>query len=243
MRYETLLLDFHGTFTSNRGRLAHSLNGAYQETLGRKIPKVDFQAILDRDEGISVSNALKSHLNGNLSDDKKSQLVDAYHAIANEIYVPKYRFLIRQLHAMGVLCAVVTNGNEQIVRDTLAKWGIDQYILEVYGKGRGSLLEGVPKKPSTDVIEFVIKDLRSRGLPVRREAILMVGDYQDDIGAGNNAGIHTAFLVTGPNQLPEYYQVRPTYALLDTSVGQVRSAWLQGENVYTMRDLPKIVAG
>lgn len=243
MRYETLLLDFHGTFTNQKARLAHALNEAYQYTYGRNISQREWRGVLDRPEGTSVLDFLNQSINGHLPADLKDGLLATYKKANDRIYVPKYRFLLRELGELGITCAIVTNGQEKDVRSLLEKWGLADCVVDVYGRGAGALLKNVRRKPSAQVIDLVIEDLRSRGLPVKRDRTLMVGDYKDDIGAGNNAGVHTAFLVTGPNQLPEYYEVRPTYALIDTESKELASAWLQRENAYTMRDLPKIVSG
>lgn len=243
LAYDTALLDFHGTFTSNRGRLAHALNTAYVEIAGRQITRDEFRAVLDRPMDVPVGTFLDNHINGQMAPGDKENLINIYLKQADRSYVPKHRWIIRRMAEMGVTCAIVTNGNEQIVRDTITKWGLDSCVVDVYGRGPNSLLHGIPKKPSPEVIEFVIEDLRRRGHNTKRHRTLMLGDYTDDIGAGNSAGVHTAFVVTGPNQRPEYYSAKPTYSLLDSPSMEPFSEWLKRENTYPLRSLPALVAG
>lgn len=270
LRYDVAFLDFHGTFTSNRGRLAHALNYAHKRVVGTHIPKAVFRSVFERGEGVPATDAIRLSLNGTLSDEGKDRLAKIYHNATQSLYVPKHIHLIAKIRELGARCVIVTNGKEQVVRDALASWTVgrerlvggekvfDHYrrtvrdrvpvlslIEEVYGRGKDSLLgpASVKKKPSPDVIDFVLDDLRKRGLSVRRDRTLMVGDYQDDIGAGNSAGLHTAFMITGPNQKPEYYDLRPTYTLLDSPHLENRSEWLARESVFFMRDLPDIIAG
>lgn len=245
LQYETVFLDFHGTFTNNRGRLAHALDYTYRQYFGRHIRREEFLDILNRPEGTSLSDFLNSSINGHLDVEDKNLLIQTYHEWAERLYIPKHRYIIKQLYDIGATCVVITNGQQDVVENTLGRWELLDCLQGVYGRGSDTALgkNSIPKKPSVEVIDFVISDLRKRDIDIRRERTLMVGDYKDDIGAGNNAGLHTAFLITGPNQLPEYYDVRPTYALLDTSDIKSNSPWLQSETTYLFRDLPKIVTG
>lgn len=251
LKYDTVLLDFHGTFTSNKGRLAHALNGAYRTHMGRSITRGEFLLVLNRplEEGkesrISVKDALDRMINGALSTEDKHSLIKSYLGFEDHIYIPKHTYILRAIYELGATCVVVTNGPEHTVRGVLDQWGLTQYVAGVYGRGPKGILPaaGIPKKPSPEVLDFVIDDLRGKGHLIKRPKTLMVGDHQVDIGAGNSVGIHTAFMVTGPNQLPEYYQARPTYALLDQSSLEPSSPWLNRENVHLFRDLPKIIKG
>lgn len=243
LMYEAVFLDFHGTFTSNIARLGYSLNLAYETFARRKITKDEFQTVFNRKEGLDVEDALRAMIDGSMPIETRESLVHHYHKLTDQIYKPKYRHIIRKIDALGAKCIVVTNGKEQVVAQMLDKWNLTPHIAGVYGKGTGGKLAGVHKKPSPDVIDFVINDLRKLGIKTPRNKMLMVGDWQGDIGAGNSAGLHTAFLITGPNQLPEYYQMRPTYALLDRPTLQPNSPWLQLEGAFLFRDLPKIVSG
>lgn len=243
MRYETLLFDFHGTLTSNRGRLAVALNAAFKEIAGTKITKADFQRVLNREEGATVAETIHQMLADRLEEAKRKALVEKYLRHNDRVYVPKYRHVIKQLSEIGVQCAIVTNGVEGVVRQALGDWGILNNMVGVYGTGQGSFFEGKPKKPSSTVIEAVIENLRNNGHTVRRDRTLMIGDYVHDIAAGNNAGIHTALLLTGPNQDPSSYNVRPTHILLDYMHSQPTSEWIQREGGYSMRDLPALALG
>ncbi len=243
LRYDTVLWDFHGTFTSQKGRLAHAINEAYREVLGKTLDKDTFLTVLNRPQNVSVQDALANKLNGDLSNEKKAELLQVYREKSDTLYVPKHRHLIRALHEMGVRMAIVTNGNEAQVTQSIESWDLLKELIAIYGKGVGSKLQHMPRKPSGNVIEFVLEDLRRQGHPVRRDNTLMIGDYKDDIGAGNNAGVHTAFIVTGPNQCPTDYPMRPTYALLDTPHISPVSPWYNEGNTFHMRDLPKIIKG
>lgn len=243
LMYETVLLDFHGTFTSNKGRLAHALNAAYKEVLGRKVSREEFQTIFNRAEDQHIKDALNTMINGDIPLGVKQRFMETFKNTVDETYIPKHRPLLSTLYSIGANCIIVTNGKEEIVMDLLNKWGVRKYLSEIYGKGTGGKLDKIPRKPHPIVLDFVIDDLRRQGIRVSRDKTLMVGDYEDDIAAGNNCGIHTAFLVTGPNQRPEYYPVRPTYALLDSPNLNIASEWLKNENVYLFRDLPRIVSG
>ena len=270
LRYDVAFLDFHGTFTSNRGRLVHALNIAFRRVLGIRVPESVFKDVFDRPEGITATEAMKQSLNGSLSLENKEKITKVYRDATESLYIPKHAHLIARIAELGARCVIVTNGQEKVVRDALAGWTVGRQkkvagelvfdsrghqvrerlsvlslIDEVYGRGHNSILggAGVKKKPSPEVIDFVLDDLRRKGLPVRRDRTLMVGDYQDDIGAGNSAGLHTAFMITGPNQKPEYYELRPTYTLLDSPHLENRSEWLARESVFFMKDLPDIISG
>lgn len=246
LRYDTLLLDFHGTFTCHRGRVAHALNNAFREVMGRNITKAEFLTVFNRDVDTSIPQVLGNIINGALSEEDEKRLITTYRVRETEVYIPKHKYLIPQLHNLGAKCVMVSNGEEEVVAENVRKWGLLDSIDEIYGRGSGTVLAKymIPKKPSPKTLDFIIEHLRNKGYSIRREKALILGDHTHDIGAGNSVGIHTAFLVTGPNQMPEYYDMRPTYALLDLpTITPSASEWLKRENVYSIRDLPKIVSG
>lgn len=252
LRYETTLVDFHQTFTSPIGRLAHALSKAWIKVFERQITREEYLAVFDRplrpgtNKRITVQEQLDLMGNGSLDPDQREQLKKIYKQHEDSIYIPKHTYLFSELHRLGAVVVVVTNGSEKVVREILREWKLIDYVVEVYGRGEGSILarNGIPSKPSPEVSDFVLFDLRRKGYPVHRHRTLMVGDYKDDIGAGNSAGINTAFVLTGPNQLPEDYEHRPTMVLLDhPSLQKPVSAWIREERAYLMRQLPDIVAG
>lgn len=261
--YDTALLDFHGTFTNNKGRTAHALNAAFQQVTGCPVSKETFIAVINRPlrpkpdnpkvmERIPVADFLRDYMNGALLPEDKERLIKTYARYDKACYIPKYRWMIRQLHDQGLTLAIITNGDEDVVTEEIKSWGVyacfeDEFSpqegLLIYGRGKEGKLIHQPKKPRPEPIEHVLEELKRRGHSARRHRALFLGDHVHDIISGNKIGIHTAFIVTGPNQRPEDYEARPTFALLDNPSLQPNSPWLQREQVYLMRDLPKIVAG
>lgn len=245
LKYTTILWDFHGVFTNNKAREAHAANLAFLEALKRPIKKEEYLELSQRPEGVTGTESLKNIMTNLCSPDELSDALRVFKIKRDELYIPKHIYMIRKIKELGAKCAVVTNGQEKVVKQILHGWGVLADLEEVYGRGTGSSLvkSGVPEKPSPEVIDYVVGDLRKKGISVRRDKTLMLGDYKDDVGASNSSGVHSAFLVTGPNQKPEYYSFRPTYSLIDRHTLEPYSDWFKIENTHSFYDLPKIVKG
>lgn len=231
MRYTTVLLDFHNTLTNNRARLATSLNEGYRAVVGHNVPAQVVRDALTRDKGETLDEFLRTR--SGIPPHRVDVFLRVQSEMMNNIYVPQYSFVIRRLSELGVAVAIVTNSESKLVRQQVQRWGWDKYLAEVFSGGEGGNLKDIARKPYPDRIYFAMQTLGKMGYRVSRENTLMVGDHPVDIEAASSAGVDSAYLITGTEQLASENlpHTQPTYILHE--VHGVRKS-------PNLRDLPTI---
>jgi phosphoglycolate phosphatase len=144
-----------------------------------------------------------------------------YNAIYNKIHqtiappLPGAHALLELIHKMGILTAVISNKEHDLLQDTLRQIGWSHYFHTFYGASPNK-----PFKPDPCVIDEIIKDLPH---PVSKEHIFFVGDaLSSDISCALQANVTPIWMsqysvdeVTFSNAGPNILKVENCLALID----------------------------
>lgn len=144
-----------------------------------------------------------------------------YNAIYNIIHqdiappLPGAHALLELIKRMGILTAVISNKEHDLLQDTLRKIGWNNYFHTFYGAAQGK-----PYKPDPRVIDEIVKDLPRS---ISKEHIFFVGDaLSTDISCALQANIIPIWLsqysvdeVIFSNDGPKILKVENCLALID----------------------------
>lgn len=243
LRYNTVLFDFHGVFTSNRGRTGRALVRAASEvglSDNRTIREL-LAGLLSRPMDVDS----KSHIIDNAPQEVGARLADAFLRIKDGVYVPQFSYMVDSVAALGARIGIVSNGRQEAIEPCVQQWGWSGRLVGLYARGpEGSLTEATMRKPSAQPLEYALADMQSRGMwSGDKKRVLFVGDHEKDLLAGAAAGVDTAIIMSGHDQCVVSGEVKP-YTILTThnvSIDHAASRW--GDiPVRSMRDLPQVVA-
>lgn len=95
---------------------------------------------------------------------------------------------LKAFHEAGIKLAVVSNKPDQFVQPLMEYMGLKPYIDLALGGGK------LAHKPDPEPLNYVLQHFK-----VKPEQALMVGDSNNDIRAGKNAGVPTVALTYGYN--------------------------------------------
>ncbi|HIV55904.1 MAG TPA: HAD-IIIA family hydrolase [Candidatus Anaerobiospirillum stercoravium] len=95
---------------------------------------------------------------------------------------------LKAFHEAGIKLAVVSNKPDQFVQPLMEYMGLKPYIDLALGGGK------LAHKPDPEPLNYVLTHFK-----VKPEQALMVGDSNNDIRAGKNAGVPTVALTYGYN--------------------------------------------
>ena len=144
-----------------------------------------------------------------------------YNAIYNEIHqdiappLPGAHALLELIQEMGILTAVISNKEHDLLHDTLGKIGWNTYFNAIYGAAQDK-----PYKPDPRVIDEIVKDLPH---PVSKERIFFVGDaLSTDIACALQSSVTPIWMsqysvdeVVFSNDGPKILKVENCLALAD----------------------------
>ena len=242
LKYQTVLFDFHGVFTSNVGRTTHALVNAMNDLgiIDRSRQRELLSGLLSR----SLDIPARQYITEN-APSHATELQEGYAQQNEMIYVPQYSWLIQVISRMGANVAIVSNGRHKDIAPQIENWGLSGYVNQIYARGENGQLSGKdhPRKPSPDPIETALADMKEKGFRVNMEKVLFVGDHEVDVVAAREAGIFAAQIVSGPEQLnvikhnPDYY-LTLHHLRIDKEINKHN-----GIPIIPMRELPDIVAG
>lgn len=101
------------------------------------------------------------------------------------------RETLRIIGDQGIVRTLLTSRNRQNIDDIFSKLDLHREIdiIQTY-------TESSYKKPDARVFEYTLERLEQKG--ISRDECIFVGDTDQDIQAGLNAGIETLVVLTGP---------------------------------------------
>jgi 2-phosphoglycolate phosphatase len=126
--------------------------------------------------------------------------VIAENCFQTQLY-PGIRDCCRRFAAQGVILAVVSNKNETVMRQLMARLGmVDDFALALGG-------ESLPtRKPDGGPIEFAMAELG-----IDRQRCVMTGDTAIDIAAARNAGVKACGVSWGLATTAELESTSPDF--------------------------------
>ena len=208
--FEAIIFDYDGTLFDTQPAIVHCIRRTFVQS-GRPMPPLD--AILHTvRSGVTLQDTF-SILDAGLRDDPAA--VQEHVGIYRAIYlVERARLLrpfsgveaaLRQIHAAGVKCLVVSNKGMVAIRRSLDETGLSAFIDLVMGDE-----PGLPTKPDPALITHHILP---RYPLLHRERILMVGDTEMDIQFAKAGGISCCWASYGYGETERCRALAPDYEI------------------------------
>jgi phosphoglycolate phosphatase len=186
MLIEGILFDLDGTLIDSKRDLArsihdlqraHGLRLSSEDAIGRFIGD-GVEKLVERATGIHAPRALSQAV-------KEYKAYYRRHALEHTRPYPGVKSALR--HFRKKKMAVVTNKPAGISKHIIKRLGIQRFFGAVIG---GDSVRR--KKPAPDALRLAMKRLRLRN----PQAVLMVGDSEQDVRAGRSAKVRTCGVIS-----------------------------------------------
>ena len=178
--YKAIIFDLDGTLTDTLRDLYDSVNYALR--------KMGFPERTMDEVRNFVGNGIHRLIERAVPKDTSEEVLEMCFAHFREHYVvhcqdhtclyPGIDTLLKELHERGIKLAIVSNKLQAGVDELYATYFQNTVNIAIGEQ------EGLRRKPSPDMIEFVLKKLG-----INKEEALYVGDSEVDIATANNAGL------------------------------------------------------
>ena len=178
--YKAIIFDLDGTLTDTLRDLYDSVNYALR--------KMGFPERTMDEVRNFVGNGIHRLIERAVPKDTSEEVLEMCFANFREHYVVHCQdhtclylgidTLLKELHERGIKLAIVSNKLQAGVDELYATYFQDTVNIAIGEQ------EGLRRKPSPDMIEFVLKKLG-----INKEEALYVGDSEVDIATANNAGL------------------------------------------------------
>lgn len=219
LKYDLLILDFHGTMTDHQLRTIRSYHHAGHEALGTHLGKEFYQKALTRpshnsSEPVTNKEFIESEFSELFGDLRVKDFFERFNKYMNTTYIPIPGMpqVIKEITRKGINISILTNGsNREVIEQALQRWNLEELSKNLYN----SHTTGV-KKPNVRAVEHILEDYEKQGITISPKQALMVGDYIDDIRTAADFGIDSALIVKS-NGTESFYlrPPKPTYIITD----------------------------
>ncbi|HTV35709.1 MAG TPA: HAD family hydrolase, partial [Xanthobacteraceae bacterium] len=207
--FELIIFDYDGTLSDTRLAIAHCLERALMSH-SRSLPGERLMPAVN--SGLPLRDTLLL-LDPALHDDRGvlEEIVTTYRAVYRDegeplIQVfPGAREALKELHASGIECVVVSNKGFDAVVRSLDRHGMTPFLTRVFAER-----PGFPVKPDPELLN---DHILQRALPVPRERTLMVGDTEIDIAFAKRAGIASCWAAYGFGDRESCLALSPTHVI------------------------------
>jgi phosphoglycolate phosphatase len=221
--FDLLIFDFDGTLCDTRLAIAHSLERALAR-FHRPIPPLEMTASVVS-KGLSLAETivlLDPALQGKI--DTVAELVDAYRAFYRDegepliTMVPGANIALRDMHARGAKCIVVSNKGTEAIYRSLDRFELTPFIDLVFGEE-----PRIPFKPDP----ALLADRIAPKFPqIAKARMLMIGDTEVDIRFAHAGGIACCWAAYGFGNREHCAVHSPEYVIesIDELMGIVSSS-------------------
>jgi len=220
--FAVIVFDYDGTLCDTRPAIVHCIERAFTAS-GR--PAVSSAAIINAVEnGLTLQETFVL-LDARLRADRSAlnDLVVSYRRLYGDESAPLLKLYdgvpdtLRQLHAGGSKCVVVSNKGVAAIRQSLDDNKLGAFIEAVFGDQ-----PGLPHKPDPALLsDYVLP----RYADVEKSQLLMVGDTEVDIVFAKKAGIASCWASYGYGEAERCRALAPNY------------------RIASIRALPEVVGG
>ena len=193
-RFDLLIFDFDGTLCDTRVAIGHCLERALAEH-GRSIPPPGQTASIVS-KGLSLPETIILLDPGlRAQSGAVTETVSTYRSFyrsegdAFVTMVPGANIALRDIHAQGVKCIVVSNKGVDAIHQSLERFELSPFIDLVFGEE-----PGVPFKPDPALLTDRIAPKFSQ---IIKQRMLMVGDTEADIQFAHAGGIACCWATYG----------------------------------------------
>jgi phosphoglycolate phosphatase len=208
--FEAIIFDYDGTLFDTQPAIVHCIRRTFAQS-GRPIPLLETILPTVR-SGLTLQDTF-SILDAGLRSDGGAleEHVEIYRAIylveSARLVRPfsGVEAVLRQIHAAGVKCLVISNKGVVAIRRSLDQAGLSAFIDLIMGDE-----PGLPTKPDPALITHHILP---RYPLLRRERLLMVGDTEMDIRFAKAGGISCCWAAYGYGETERCRALAPEYEI------------------------------
>jgi phosphoglycolate phosphatase len=209
-RFDLLIFDFDGTLCDTRAAIGHCLQRALAKH-GRSIPP-PWQTASIVSKGLSLPETIIL-LDPDLRAESGAvtELVSTYRSLyrsegdALATIVPGANVALREIHAQGVKCIVVSNKGVDAIRRSLERFELSPFIDLVFGEE-----PGVPFKPDP---ARLTNRIAPKFPQIAKQRMLMVGDTEADIQFAHAGGIPCCWATYGFGDRERCMALSPEYLI------------------------------
>jgi phosphoglycolate phosphatase-like HAD superfamily hydrolase len=187
MRYRNIVFDFDGTLIDSRKDIANAQLWALNQLGVTRYKMEDLFPYIGKTLQATFTQLLPPLMHDRVDD--AVQLYREYYpprALLTTTLFPGVRETLDALLALGVRMAVASTKKESNIRRVAEHFAISRYFVQLQGS------DDLPYKPDPFIIKKILGD--QRWVPADT---LMVGDTDNDIHAGQRAGIATCAVTYG----------------------------------------------
>lgn len=197
MGFANIIFDFDGTLTDSKHDIAGAQVWVLQQLGVQNVPKEMLFPYIGKTLEETFSTLLPPELHDRIPE--AAQMYSDYYrprSLETTKLFPGVRETLEILHSHRKRMAIASTKKEQGIRRATDHFGITEFFVQLQGS------DGIPYKPDPFIINLIIADQQWNA-----SETLMVGDTDNDILAGKNAGITTCAVTYGslsPEQLRRY---------------------------------------
>ena len=208
--FKAIAFDYDGTLFDTRSAIISCIERAFRES-GRPIP-AHAAILLTVQSGLSLQDTFLM-LDDALRDDRAAlqERIDLYRTI----YLDEGASLlkpfagteevIRQLHAQGLKCLIISNKGVVAIRRSLDENRLTPFIDTVLGDELG-----VPRKPDP---AMMTDHILRRFAHLRPDQILVVGDTEADISFAKRSGVPCCWASYGYGDINRCRALEPEHEI------------------------------
>lgn len=187
MLYSNLIFDFDGTLADSKQDIAGAQVWVLQQLGVNNVRKEDLFPYIGKTLEETFATLLPPHLHPRIPE-ATEMYADYYRprALATTTLFPGVRETLEILFNHGKRMAVASTKKGEGIRRATDHFGITSYFVQLQGS------KGLPFKPDPFILNKIIEDQNWN-----RKETMMVGDTDNDILAGKNAGITTCAVTYG----------------------------------------------
>lgn len=187
MRFRNIIVDFDGTITDSKHDIAGAQLWVLQQLGVQNVRKEELFPYIGKTLEETFSALLPRDLHARIPE--AAEMYAEYYrprSLDTTTLFPGVRETLETLHARGTRMAVASTKRGQGIKRATDHFGITEYFVQLQGS------DGLPFKPDPFIINKIIEEQQWR-----KDETLMVGDTDNDILAGKNAGIATCAVTYG----------------------------------------------
>jgi HAD superfamily hydrolase (TIGR01549 family) len=205
MAYANIIFDFDGTLVDSKWDIA-SAQRAVLERLGvTSYAEEDLFPYVGKTLETTFSILLPRALHERIPE--AARMYSEYYqprALATTILFPGVRETLGVLREAGKRMAVASIKRSVNIKRATDHFGISSYFVQLQGS------EEMPRKPDPFIVNKILKEQHWT-----RSDTLMVGDTDNDVFVGRNAGIATCAVTYGSLGEAELRQCSPDFVISD----------------------------
>jgi phosphoglycolate phosphatase len=203
MRFKHVIFDFDGTLTDSRRDIAGAQVWALKQIGVDSIREEELYRYIGKPLRDTFSSVLPPSLHNRISE--AEELYSSYYptrSLLTTSLFPGVRETLEELRLRGRTLAVASTKRGTGIRRATDHFGITGFFAQLQGS------EGIPFKPDPTILRLILRD--QQWDPA---ATLMVGDTDNDILAGKNAGISTCAVTYGSLSTAEIQAFMPDFLI------------------------------